>query len=60
MLILSRKSGQAIMIGDKVVVRVVEVRGNQVSIGVEAPRDVIVDREEVWERRSEGLKERKA
>ncbi len=37
------------MIGDSIVVRVLEVRGDQVRLGIEAPRDVVVHREEVYE-----------
>lgn len=48
MLILTRKSGEIIRIGDAVTVRVLEIRGNQVRIGVEAPGDVRIYREEVY------------
>jgi carbon storage regulator len=48
MLILTRKSGEAIRIGDVITLRVIEVRGNQVRVGVEAPRNVSVHREEVY------------
>jgi carbon storage regulator len=47
MLVLSRKSGQRIVIGDEIVVSIVEVRGNTVRLGIEAPRSVPVYREEV-------------
>lgn len=47
MLILTRRVGEAINIGDDVMVRVLEVRGMQVRIGIDAPRNVRVDREEV-------------
>jgi carbon storage regulator len=47
MLVLSRKVGQALIIGNDVVVRVLEVRGQQIRIGVEAPADVSVVREEL-------------
>lgn len=47
MLILSRKTGESIMIGDDVVVRVVEVRGDVVRLGIDAPRSTPVHREEV-------------
>ena len=47
MLVLSRKKGEAIIIGDDVVVRVIDVRGEQVRIGVDAPRSVSVFREEI-------------
>jgi len=48
MLILTRKLGEVIRIGDEVTVRVLEVRGNQVRLGVEAPADVRIYREEVY------------
>ena len=48
MLVLTRRSQQSIMIGKDVVVTILEVRGDQVRIGVSAPRDVDVHREEVW------------
>ncbi|MFM7270026.1 MAG: carbon storage regulator CsrA [Actinomycetes bacterium] len=49
MLVLTRREQEAIMIGDSIVVRVLEVRGDQVRLGIEAPRDVVVHREEVYE-----------
>ena len=48
MLILTRKVGELIRIGDDVTVRVLEVRGSQVRLGVEAPADVRIFREEVY------------
>lgn len=48
MLILSRRVGEKIVIGDEVTVSIVEVRGDQVKIGIEAPRSVKVFREEVF------------
>jgi carbon storage regulator len=50
MLILTRRIGESIMIGDDVTVTVLNVHGNQVRIGVHAPRDVPVHREEIFER----------
>lgn len=49
MLILTRKSGETIRIGDDIAISVIEIRGNQVRIGITAPRDVTVHREEVYE-----------
>ena len=55
MLILTRKIGEVIMIGDDVVVKVLGVRSGQVKIGVEAPRSLSVHRHEIFERiKSEG------
>jgi len=49
MLILSRRVNEKIVIGDDIVVSVIEVRGDQVKIGIDAPRNVKVFREEVFE-----------
>ena len=48
MLVLTRRPDQSIMIGNDIVVTVLEVRGDQVRIGIRAPRDVDVHRDEVW------------
>lgn len=48
MLILTRRAGESIVIGNNVVVKIVEVRGDQIRLGIEAPRDVQVHREEVY------------
>ena len=48
MLVLTRKSNQSIMIGDDVIITVLEVRGDQIRLGITAPREVEVHREEVW------------
>ena len=49
MLILSRKLGERIIIGDDIVISVVEVRGDQVKLGIDAPRNVKVYRQEVFD-----------
>ena len=49
MLVLTRKTGEAIRIGDSVSLTILEIRGNQVRIGIEAPDDVMVYREEVFQ-----------
>ena len=49
MLVLTRRLNQVITIGDHVEVTVVEVRGDQVRLGVSAPRDTAVHRKEIWE-----------
>lgn len=50
MLILTRRVGETVVIGDDIVVTVLGVKGNQVRVGVKAPRDVAVHREEIFER----------
>lgn len=50
MLILTRRVGETLVIGDDIVVNVLGVKGNQVRIGVEAPKDVSVHREEIYDR----------
>ena len=50
MLILTRRVGETLIIGDKVTVTVLGVKGSQVRIGVNAPKDVAVHRQEIYER----------
>jgi carbon storage regulator len=50
MLILTRRVGETVMIGNDVTVTVLGVKGNQVRIGVNAPKDVAVHREEIYDR----------
>lgn len=49
MLVLSRKKGQSIVIGDNIEITVVEIQGDMVRIGINAPREVTVHRQEVFE-----------
>ncbi len=49
MLVLSRKKDEKIIIGDSITLMVVEIRGDKVRLGIEAPKEVAVHREEVYE-----------
>lgn len=51
MLILTRRVGETIVIGDNIFVTVLGVKGNQVRIGVNAPAELSIDREEIYERK---------
>jgi carbon storage regulator len=56
MLILTRKLGEQIAIGDDIIVKLLEIKGNQVRLGVEAPRHISIHRQEIYERiRSENI-----
>ena len=60
MLNLTRYPGQSIVIGDNITVTVTQVRGRQVCLGIEAPKDVPVHRDEVAERIKAGVPQNKA
>lgn len=50
MLILARKAGEAIAIGDQITIRILEIKNGQIKIGVEAPATVTVHRQEIYQR----------
>lgn len=50
MLILTRKVGEKLIINDDIVVTILEFKGNQVRVGIDAPKDVTIYREEIYER----------
>lgn len=54
MLILTRRNGESLKIGDHVTVTILTVRGNLVRIGIEAPKDVTVHRKEIYDRIQRG------
>ncbi len=49
MLVLSRKLNESIIINDNIIVTIIEVRGDKVRLGIEAPRDISVHRQEIYE-----------
>lgn len=49
MLVLSRRNDESIVIGDDIVITVVDVRGDKVRLGIEAPKNVTVHRREIWD-----------
>jgi len=59
MLILTRRPQESIRLGSRIRITVLGFKGNQVRIGIEAPPDVSVDREEVWERKQLEARSRK-
>lgn len=50
MLILTRRTGESIVIGDDVIITIIRVVGNQVRLGIEAPKDIPIHREEIYHR----------
>ncbi|MFT5710218.1 MAG: carbon storage regulator [Halioglobus sp.] len=54
MLILTRRVGESLMVGEEITVTVLGVKGNQVRIGIDAPKDVAVHREEIFKRIQNG------
>lgn len=60
MLVLSRKKNESIMIGGGIVITVIDIRGDKVRLGIEAPIDVPVHRREVWDAIQRAEKEQKS
>lgn len=48
MLVLTRRTGESIIIDDKVEIKVLKIKGSQVHLGIDAPREAVVHRKEVW------------
>ncbi len=59
MLILTRKIGETLVVGDNVKIKVLGVKGNQVRIGIEAPEEVKVHRKEIFDKIAAGIKPKK-
>ncbi len=57
MLILTRRVGESLMVGEEITVTVLGIKGSQVRIGIDAPRDVAVHREEIFNRIQDGDKQ---
>lgn len=53
MLVLSRRAGETLVIGDDIRITILTISGNQVRIGISAPKEIAVDREEVHERKKQ-------
>lgn len=49
MLVLARKPNQSIMIGDEIEIKIIEVKGDQIKVGIQAPRNIAVHRKEIYE-----------
>ncbi len=60
MLVLTRKVGETVLIGDDISISVLNIRGNQVKIGIKAPKDVSVHREEIYRRIKQFSEEQKS
>ncbi len=57
MLILTRKQGESVIIGDNIKVTILQVQGSNIRVGIEAPQEISVHREEIFERIQESKKE---
>lgn len=57
MLVLTRKAGEGIVLGDDITIKVIEIKGNGIRIGIDAPKDCKIYRQEVYQRISEENRE---
>ncbi|MEJ2131429.1 MAG: carbon storage regulator CsrA [Gammaproteobacteria bacterium] len=48
MLVLTRRTGESIIVDDKIEIKVLKIKGSQVHLGIDAPREAVVHRKEVW------------
>ncbi|MCS7214564.1 MAG: carbon storage regulator CsrA [Thermodesulfovibrio sp.] len=53
MLVLTRKTGQSIRIGEEIIIKIIDIDGSQVKIGIEAPKGILIFREELYEKLKE-------
>lgn len=58
MLVLSRRKDQRIMIGDDIIITIIEIRGDKVRMGIDAPKDVPIHREEIYKAIQEGQEDK--
>jgi carbon storage regulator len=54
MLLLTRRAGESLIIGDETTITILSIKGNQIRLGIEAPKNIAVNRSEVWDRIKNG------
>ncbi len=60
MLVLTRRAGESVMIDGNIEIKVLRIRGNQVHLGIDAPAETLVHRQEVWVRLQQNVEEQPA